>query len=43
MGAEPLERKLAAILYAHVTGYIRLTGEDEPAKRATPMIEIRIG
>lgn len=29
MGAEPLERKLAAILYADVAGYSRLTGEDE--------------
>ncbi len=43
MGAEPLERKLAAILYADVAGYSCLTGEDEPAKRATPMIGIRIG
>jgi hypothetical protein len=29
MGTEPLERKLAAILYADVAGYSRLTGEDE--------------
>ncbi len=29
MGAEPLARKLAAILYADVAGYSRLTGEDE--------------
>ncbi len=29
MGAEPLEQKLAAILYADVAGYSRLTGEDE--------------
>ncbi len=29
MGTEPLERKLAAILYADVVGYSRLTGEDE--------------
>jgi len=28
MGTEPLERKLAAILYADVAGYSRLTGED---------------
>jgi len=27
--AQPLERKLAAILYADVAGYSRLTGEDE--------------
>ncbi len=31
MGTEPLERKLAAILYADVAGYSRLTGEDEDA------------
>lgn len=29
MGTEPLERKLAAILYADVAGYSRLTGADE--------------
>ncbi|MCZ6757900.1 MAG: adenylate/guanylate cyclase domain-containing protein, partial [Bacteroidetes bacterium] len=29
MATEPLERKLAAILYADVAGYSRLTGEDE--------------
>jgi TolB-like protein/class 3 adenylate cyclase/rhodanese-related sulfurtransferase/thioredoxin-like negative regulator of GroEL len=29
MGAEPLERKVAAVLYADVAGYSRLTGEDE--------------
>jgi adenylate cyclase len=29
MSTEPLERKLAAILYADVAGYSRLTGEDE--------------
>jgi class 3 adenylate cyclase len=29
MGTEPLERKLAAILYADVAGYSRLTGENE--------------
>ncbi|MFQ5937927.1 MAG: adenylate/guanylate cyclase domain-containing protein [Acidiferrobacterales bacterium] len=29
MGAEQLNRKLAAILYADVAGYSRLTGEDE--------------
>lgn len=29
MGTEPLARKLAAILYADVAGYSRLTGEDE--------------
>ncbi len=34
MGAEPLERKLAAILYADVAGYDRLTGEDEEGTRA---------
>ena len=28
MGTEPLERKLAAILYADVAGYSRLTGAD---------------
>ena len=31
MGTEPLERKLAGILYADVAGYSRLTGEDEDA------------
>jgi adenylate cyclase len=29
MDSKPLERKLAAILYADVAGYSRLTGEDE--------------
>jgi len=29
MGTEPLERKVAAILYADVAGYSRLTGADE--------------
>ena len=29
MATEPLERKLAAILYADAAGYSRLTGEDE--------------
>ena len=29
MEPKPLERKLAAILYANVAGYSRLTGEDE--------------
>ncbi len=29
MGTEPLERKLAAILYADIAGYSRLTSEDE--------------
>lgn len=29
MSAEPLQRKLAAIFYADVAGYSRLTGEDE--------------
>ena len=43
MGAEPLERKLAAILYAGVAAYSRLTREDEAAKRAIPMIGTRIG
>ncbi len=31
MGTVPLQRKLAAILYADVAGYSRLTGEDEDA------------
>ena len=31
MSTEPLKRKLAAILYADVAGYSRLTGEDEDA------------
>ncbi|MEE8265356.1 MAG: hypothetical protein V3R62_03350, partial [Acidiferrobacterales bacterium] len=35
MGTEPLERKLAAILYADVAGYSRLTGEDEDATHRT--------
>ncbi|MEE8216880.1 MAG: hypothetical protein V3S77_08945, partial [Acidiferrobacterales bacterium] len=35
MGPEPLERKLAAILYADVAGYSRLTGEDEDATHRT--------
>ncbi len=29
MAIKPLEHKLAAILYADVAGYSRLTGEDE--------------
>ncbi len=29
MSTEPSEHKLAAILYADVAGYSRLTGEDE--------------
>ncbi len=29
MEPKPLERKLAAILYADVAGYSRLTGENE--------------
>ncbi len=29
MGTEPLERKLAAILYADVAGYSRPTGEEK--------------
>jgi TolB-like protein/Tfp pilus assembly protein PilF len=35
MGTEPLERKLAAILYADVAGYSRLTGEDEEGTHRT--------
>ncbi len=35
MGIEHLERKLAAILYADVAGYSRLTGEDEDATHRT--------
>ncbi len=35
MATEPLERKLAAILYADVAGYARLTGEDEDATHRT--------
>jgi class 3 adenylate cyclase/pimeloyl-ACP methyl ester carboxylesterase len=35
MGTEPLERKLAAILYADVAGYSRLTGEDEDGTHRT--------
>jgi adenylate cyclase len=35
MGAEPLGRKLAAILYADVAGYSRLTGEDEEGTHRT--------
>ncbi|MDX1488289.1 MAG: haloacid dehalogenase type II, partial [Acidiferrobacterales bacterium] len=35
MGTEPLERRLAAILYADVAGYSRLTGEDEDATHRT--------
>ena len=31
MGSERLPRKLAAILYAEVAGYSRLTGDDEDA------------
>ena len=29
MGDQPIQRKLAAILYADVAGYSRLTGADE--------------
>ncbi len=35
MGTEPLKRKLAAILYADVAGYSRLTGEDEEGTHRT--------
>ncbi len=35
MESEPLPRKLAAILYADVAGYSRLTGEDEDATHRT--------
>jgi adenylate cyclase len=35
MGSERLPRKLAAILYADVAGYSRLTGEDEDATHRT--------
>ena len=35
MRTEPLERKLAAILYADVAGYSRLTGEDEEGTHRT--------
>jgi len=35
MDAEPLERKLAAILYADVAGYSRLTGVDEEGTHRT--------
>ncbi len=35
MGSEPLDRKLAAILYADVAGYSRLTGEDEDTTHRT--------
>ncbi len=35
MEKEPLERKLAAILYADVAGYSRLTGEDEEGTHRT--------
>lgn len=35
MGVQPLERKLAAILYADVAGYSRLTGEDEEGTHRT--------
>jgi adenylate cyclase len=35
MGTEPFDRKLAAILYADVAGYSRLTGEDEDATHRT--------
>ncbi len=39
MGTEPLERKLAAILYADVAGYSRLTGEDERAPGMEPKLK----
>ena len=35
MAKEPLERKLAAILYADVAGYSRLTGTDEDGTHRT--------
>ena len=35
MESEQLPRKLAAILYADVAGYSRLTGEDEDATHRT--------
>ncbi len=35
MGTEPLERKVAAILYADVAGYSRLTGADEEGTHRT--------
>ncbi|MBT3552223.1 MAG: hypothetical protein HOO19_15770 [Rhodospirillaceae bacterium] len=31
MGDQAIQRKLAAILYADVAGYSRLTGQDEDA------------
>jgi hypothetical protein len=31
MGDQPIQRKLAAIFYADVAGYSRLTGQDEDA------------
>jgi len=34
MGDQPIQRKLAAILYADVAGYSRLTGQDEDATHA---------
>ncbi len=34
-GPDPLQRKLAAILYADVAGYSRLTGEDEEGTHRT--------
>ena len=35
---EPLQRKLVAILYADVTGYSRLTGEDEEGTHRRVMV-----
>ncbi len=35
MSPERLDRKLAAILYADVAGYSRLTGEDEEGTHRT--------
>ncbi len=35
MGTEPLERKVAAILYADVAGYSRLTRADEEGTHRT--------
>ena len=35
MGSGPYEQKLAAILYADVAGYSRLTGEDEHGTHRT--------
>ena len=35
MGDQPIQRKLAAILYADVAGYSRLTQEDEEGTHCT--------